>query len=67
VPAGPARCYVPQEPVFAPGATVFDAVAEGVAEARAAARALRSHAPARTWMRCRPASRRWTAGPGSSA
>jgi ABC transport system ATP-binding/permease protein len=27
--------YVAQEPAFAPGATVFDAVAEGVAEARA--------------------------------
>jgi ATP-binding cassette subfamily F protein uup len=30
-----ARFYVPQEPEFEPGATVFDAVAEGVAEARA--------------------------------
>ncbi|MFN9766942.1 MAG: ATP-binding cassette domain-containing protein, partial [Pseudomonadota bacterium] len=29
------RAYVAQEPVFAPGASVFDAVAEGVAEARA--------------------------------
>ena len=29
------RVYVAQEPAFAPGATVFDAVAEGVAEARA--------------------------------
>jgi ABC transport system ATP-binding/permease protein len=29
------RVYVAQEPVFLPGATVFDAVAEGVAEARA--------------------------------
>ncbi len=28
------RVYVPQEPAFEPGATVFDAVAEGVAEAR---------------------------------
>ncbi|MFO1285391.1 MAG: ATP-binding cassette domain-containing protein [Rubrivivax sp.] len=32
---GPARAYVAQEPAFAPGHTVFDAVAEGVAEARA--------------------------------
>ena len=32
---GPARAYVAQEPTFAPGHTVFDAVAEGVAEARA--------------------------------
>ena len=29
------RVYVPQEPQFAAGATVFDAVAEGVAQARA--------------------------------
>ena len=29
------RVYVPQEPQFAPGASVFDAVAEGVAQARA--------------------------------
>ncbi len=28
------RYYVPQEPSFAPGVTVFDAVSEGVAEAR---------------------------------
>jgi ATP-binding cassette subfamily F protein uup len=33
--AGPARAYVAQEPAFAAGASVFDAVAEGVAEARA--------------------------------
>ncbi|MBK9137026.1 MAG: ATP-binding cassette domain-containing protein [Betaproteobacteria bacterium] len=33
--AGPGRAYVAQEPVFAPGQSVFDAVAEGVAEARA--------------------------------
>ncbi|MBI5718618.1 MAG: ATP-binding cassette domain-containing protein [Burkholderiales bacterium] len=33
--AGPGRAYVPQEPVFAPGQSVFEAVAEGVAEARA--------------------------------
>ncbi len=32
---GPGRAYVPQEPVFAPGQNVFEAVAEGVAEARA--------------------------------
>ncbi|MBL8326929.1 MAG: ATP-binding cassette domain-containing protein [Rubrivivax sp.] len=33
--AGPARAYVAQEPAFGDGASVFDAVAEGVAEARA--------------------------------
>ncbi|MBK1615457.1 ABC transporter ATP-binding protein [Rubrivivax gelatinosus] len=32
---GVRRVYVAQEPLFEPGATVFDAVAEGVAEARA--------------------------------
>jgi ATP-binding cassette subfamily F protein uup len=47
---GPARAYVPQEPVFAAGASVFDAVAEGVAEARALREryeaAAAQHAPA---------------------
>jgi ATP-binding cassette subfamily F protein uup len=37
--------YVPQEPVFDPAATVFDAVAEGVAEARAVRAAYEAHAP----------------------
>jgi ATP-binding cassette subfamily F protein uup len=35
VQGGTRRVYVAQEPAFADGATVFDAVAEGVAEARA--------------------------------
>jgi ATP-binding cassette subfamily F protein uup len=37
--------YVPQEPAFDAGATVFDAVADGVAEARAVRAAYESHAP----------------------
>src|SRR6476469_10274819 len=35
VQQGLRRTYVPQEPQFAPGITVFDAVSEGVAEAKA--------------------------------
>ncbi len=37
-------CYVPQEPLFEPGHTVFEAVAEGVAEARAVRQAYEEHA-----------------------
>jgi len=37
-------CYVPQEPVFEPGHTVFDAVSEGVSEARAVRQAYEHHA-----------------------
>ncbi len=37
-------CYVPQEPVFDPGHSVFDAVSEGVAEARAVRQAYEDHA-----------------------
>jgi len=37
-------CYVPQEPVFEPGHTVFDAVSEGVSEARAVRQAYEEHA-----------------------
>jgi ABC transport system ATP-binding/permease protein len=37
-------CYVPQEPLFEPGHSVFDAVAEGVAEARAVRQAYEEHA-----------------------
>ena len=37
-------CYVPQEPVFEPGHSVFDAVSEGVAEARAVRQAYEEHA-----------------------
>jgi ATP-binding cassette subfamily F protein uup len=39
------RVYVAQEPAFADGATVFDAVAEGVAEARALRARYEAHAP----------------------
>ena len=38
--------YVPQEPEFATDATVFDAVAEGVAEARAVRERYEAHDPA---------------------
>ncbi len=34
VQQGLRRCYVPQEPLFAPGSSVFDLVSEGVAEAK---------------------------------
>ena len=37
-------CYVAQEPVFEPGHTVFEAVSEGVAEARAVRQAYEEHA-----------------------
>jgi ATP-binding cassette subfamily F protein uup len=37
-------CYVPQEPVFEPGHTVFEAVSEGVAEARRVRQAYEEHA-----------------------
>ena len=37
-------CYVPQEPQFEPGHTVFEAVSEGVAEARAVRQAYEEHA-----------------------
>ncbi|HQC97778.1 MAG TPA: ATP-binding cassette domain-containing protein [Aquabacterium sp.] len=37
--------YVPQEPAFEPGHTVFEAVAEGVAEARDVRQAYEDHAP----------------------
>ena len=37
-------CYVPQEPVFEPGHSVFEAVSEGVAEARAVRQAYEDHA-----------------------
>jgi ATP-binding cassette subfamily F protein uup len=39
------RIYVPQEPQFTPGVTVFDTVAEGVAEARALRDRYEAHAP----------------------
>jgi ABC transport system ATP-binding/permease protein len=41
---GLSRVYVPQEPQFEPGASVFDAVAEGVAEARALRERYETHA-----------------------
>jgi len=37
-------CYVPQEPTFEAGHTVFEAVSEGVAEARAVRQAYEEHA-----------------------
>jgi ABC transport system ATP-binding/permease protein len=37
-------CYVPQEPVFEPGHNVFEAVSEGVSEARAVRAAYEEHA-----------------------
>jgi len=37
-------CYVPQEPSFEPGHSVYEAVAEGVAEARDARQAYEEHA-----------------------
>jgi ABC transport system ATP-binding/permease protein len=37
-------CYVPQEPVFEAGHSVFEAVSEGVAEARAVRQAYEDHA-----------------------
>jgi len=37
-------CYVPQEPSFEPGHSVFEAVSEGVAEARAVRQAYEEHA-----------------------
>jgi ATP-binding cassette subfamily F protein uup len=42
---GLTRAYVAQEPLFAPGASVFDAVADGVAEARALRERFERHAP----------------------
>jgi ABC transport system ATP-binding/permease protein len=43
---GRSRFYVPQEPLFAPEATVFDVVAEGVAEVRALRERYEAHDPA---------------------
>lgn len=43
--AGVRRVYVAQEPSFAPGVTVFDAVGDGVAEARALRLRFEQHAP----------------------
>jgi ATP-binding cassette subfamily F protein uup len=43
--AGVRRVYVAQEPQFQPGATVFDAVSEGVAEARALRARYEAHEP----------------------
>ncbi|MBQ0928986.1 ATP-binding cassette domain-containing protein [Ideonella alba] len=39
------RFYVPQEPAFAPGATVFEAVSEGLAEVKALRERFEAHAP----------------------
>ena len=43
--SGLRRAHVPQEPGFPPGSCVFDAVAEGVAEARALRARFERHAP----------------------
>ncbi|WP_374674790.1 ATP-binding cassette domain-containing protein [Ideonella sp.] len=43
--SGVRTVYVPQEPVFSERATVFDTVAEGVAEARALRERFEAHAP----------------------
>jgi ATP-binding cassette subfamily F protein uup len=43
VERGLRRTYVPQEPQFAPGVRVFDAVSEGVAEAKAAREKFERH------------------------
>ncbi|MDH4289639.1 MAG: ATP-binding cassette domain-containing protein, partial [Aquincola sp.] len=45
VQQGTVRFYVPQEPLFAAEASVFDVVAEGVAEARALRERFEAHAP----------------------
>ncbi|HEX6016892.1 MAG TPA: ATP-binding cassette domain-containing protein [Burkholderiaceae bacterium] len=45
VQTGVRRIYVAQEPTFEPGATVFEAVAEGVAAARALRERYEAHAP----------------------
>ncbi|HSB98976.1 MAG TPA: ATP-binding cassette domain-containing protein [Burkholderiaceae bacterium] len=45
IQTGVRRVYVAQEPTFEPGATVFDAVAEGVSEARALRERYEAHAP----------------------
>ncbi|MED5620626.1 ATP-binding cassette domain-containing protein [Ideonella sp. BN130291] len=45
VQQGLRRYYVPQEPVFEPGHTVFEAVSEGVAEAKAVRARYEAHAP----------------------
>ncbi len=45
VQQGLRRVYVPQEPLFESGITVFDAVGEGVAEARALRARYEAHAP----------------------
>ncbi len=42
---GLSRVYVAQEPLFAPGVSVFDAVSEGVAEARALRERFERHDP----------------------
>ena len=43
VERGLRRTYVPQEPLFAPGVSVFDAVSEGVREAREARERFENH------------------------
>jgi ATP-binding cassette subfamily F protein uup len=43
--SGVELAYVPQEPLFAPGATVFEAVSEGLAEVKALRARFEAHAP----------------------
>ena len=45
VQGGVRREYVPQEPFLQPGATVFEVVSEGVAEAKALRERFENHAP----------------------
>jgi ATP-binding cassette subfamily F protein uup len=45
VQTGIRRCYLPQEPAFAPGITVFDAVGEGLAEVRDLRARYEAHEP----------------------
>jgi ATP-binding cassette subfamily F protein uup len=45
VQTGIRRCYLPQEPVFASGITVFDAVGEGLAEVRDLRARYEAHEP----------------------
>jgi ATP-binding cassette subfamily F protein uup len=46
VQGGTSRYYVPQEPQFKPGATVFEAVSEGLAEIKALREKFERHDPA---------------------
>ena len=67
--SGLAGTIMPQEPVFAPDASVFDAVAEGLAQVRELReryekRCRRRRRCARTGRTCSTRLTRWTAGRG---